>query len=655
MPDYIPNQKCKIRFVPDQVEIIVGRETPLLDAAISGSVHIAASCGGSGTCGTCKVKILSGEVKSDRTTALSDEEYRQGFRLACRSKVLTDLLVSVPVESRHDEAVRSPGGDEPSGEFSAGYKLAPPLKKFYLELPPPTLSDNTSDLSRLLRGLQQDCGFLSPAVEFDVLRRLPEVLRQDRWKVTVTTLAEPPEPEFQVSHQTRIVDIEAGYTLDRQYALAVDVGTTTVCAQLLDLRNGVILAEGIVFNKQTAYGADVIARIAFIQKSGPPGLKRCQEAVIQSINEVIDSVTGQSGVRSTEIGHITLAGNTTMTQILLGLDPQYIRLSPYVPAANFFPAVKAASLGIKASGQARVYVFPVISAYVGGDITAGIIAAGIHRSQKLTFYMDIGTNGEIVIGHNDWMVTASCSAGPAFEGGGIRHGMVAANGAIQDLSIDPVSLEPVLRTIGGARPGGICGSGLISAIAGLLESGIIDRNGKFNRGLNSPRVREGEDGYEYVLAAASETLTGRDIVITEVDIDNLIRAKAALYAGCHTLCRSVNITCTDFERVILAGNFGSSLNIEKAVTIGLLPDIPRDRFTFIGNGSLSGTRLASFSQDLLNESYRAARMMTNIELSDSPEFTENYIAASFLPHTDSRRFPSVNRRLNQNVRAASRG
>jgi uncharacterized 2Fe-2S/4Fe-4S cluster protein (DUF4445 family) len=332
----------------------------------------------------------------------------------------------------------------------------------------------------------------------------------------------------------------------------------------------------------------------------------------------------------------------------LGIDPKYIRLAPYTPTANFIPLIKACTLGIKVPDHVYVYTFPSPSSYVGGDIVSGVMSAGIHQRKRLTFYMDIGTNGEIVIGNSDWMVTTSCSAGPAFEGGGIKFGMVAMNGAIQDVFINPVTLEPTYKTIGDAKPKGICGSGLINTIGDLLEAGVIGQNGKFDTNISSPRIRLGQDNYEYVLAWAAETQIDQDIVITEVDIDNLIRAKAAMYAGCHTLTHSVNITCADFEQVILAGNFGSSLNIEKAITIGLLPDIPRDRFVFIGNGSLSGARLVNFTTDLLDDSRKIAQMMTNIELSDNNEFTQNYIAALFLPHTDEKTFPNIINNLKQN-------
>jgi len=334
-----------------------------------------------------------------------------------------------------------------------------------------------------------------------------------------------------------------------------------------------------------------------------------------------------------------------MTQILLGLDPKYIRLAPYTPIANFFPPVRANSLGIKVGKQVYLFTFPSVASYVGGDIVSGIVGAGVHQRKNLTLFIDVGTNGEIVVGNSDWMVTASCSAGPAFEGGGIKHGMIATDGAIEEFNINPPNFEPGISTIGGAKPKGICGSGLINTVAGLLEAGVISQNGKFNTDLPTKRIREGTSGYEYVLSWAAETQTGKDIVITEVDIDNLIRAKAAMYAGCQTLVKSVGTTCSDLEQVIIAGAFGSHINVEKCITIGFLPDIPRNRFTFIGNGSLLGARLTSFSRDLLDDARRVASMMTNFELSENVDFTNNYVAALFLPHTNSGEFPSVSKTL----------
>jgi uncharacterized 2Fe-2S/4Fe-4S cluster protein (DUF4445 family) len=635
--------RYKVHFMPDDVAVTVNRGDNLLSIALAAGVHINASCGGNGLCKTCKVKLSSGDVDGGGQEKLSAEEYDQGIRLACQSLILSDLIVIIPPESRLDKAVQADERKKSAGLAASAWRFNPPIKKYYLDLPPATLKDNANDLFRLMWGLKQSYDLHDIPINFDVIRKLPFALREKDWKVTVTTTVISSRPHTKTKITPKIINVEPGDTRDRLYALAIDVGTTTVCAQLLDLNRGKVTAETITFNKQISYGADVITRIAYSQKPG--GLKKLQQVVVDSINIVIDELLKQSGVDRHDICQITVAGNPTMQHLLLGLDPKYIRLAPYTPNANFVPSVKAADLGIKLGEQVYVFTFPSISSYVGGDIVSGVISCGMHQTKKLTLYIDIGTNGEIVIGNADWMATASCSAGPAFEGGGIKHGMIAVKGAIEDFAFDPLTMEPHIKTIAGVPPRGICGSGLINTVAELLEYGLLAQNGKFNTSVFSPRIREGEDGFEYILAHAPETQIGRDIVITEVDIDNLIRAKAAMYAGCHTLSHSVSIDIADFEQVILAGNFGNSLNIERAITIGLLPDIPRERFAFIGNGSLSGARLVNFSNDMLNAARKVAQMMTNIELSENNDFNNNYVAALFLPHTDGRLFPSVMEKL----------
>lgn len=645
-------KKVTIHFNPDNVDIVVNEGENLLQTAIAAGVRIYASCGGNGTCGTCKVLIEKGEVDTTRTRKLSEEEYQQGIRQACQSRILTDLTVYVLVESRLEKAVLSREQEKISEVVATGWRFKPPLSKYYVELPPPTIEDNTSDLTRLLRGLRQRFHLSNISVDFDVVRKVAKTLRDGKWKVTVTTLVTAVKPRAGDRRRPRVINIEPGDTREKHYSLAFDIGTTTVCGQLLDLNRGKVIADSMAFNGQIVYGQDVISRINYSQKPG--GLKKLQQAVVNTINTVIDDLLAQRRVRREQIGHLMAAGNSTMTQILLGLDPKYIRLAPYTPVANFFPPVEASSLGIKISHRTYLFTFPAVASYVGGDIVSGVVGSGVHQRKTLTFFMDIGTNGEIVIGNSDWLVTASCSAGPAFEGGGIRHGIVATEGAIEDFEINPSTLEPKIGTIGRTKPKGICGSGLINIVAGLIEAGVIGQNGKFTPALATKRIRKGADGNEYVLAWAPETQIGKDIVITEIDIDNLMRAKAAMYAGCKTLSRSVGIEDSNFEQVIIAGAFGSHLNIEKSITIGLLPDLPRERFTFIGNGSLLGARLTSFSTDLLDDARRVAQMMTNFELSENADFMNNYVAALFLPHTNAHEFPSVTKKLAKLARQKQR-
>lgn len=637
------DKKKKVYFKPDNVAITVEPGANLLETANQAGVHIYASCGGDGTCGTCKLLIEKGEVETTRTNKISDEEFGQGVRQACQSRVITDLTVYVPVESRLGKAVFSREKKVTSGVLATGWRFNPPLTKYFIELPPATLADNVSDLTRLLRGLKQQYKIKHMTVDFDVVKKLPKILRAGDWRVTATTLVTAVEARATDRRRPRIINVQAGDTRGSHYALAFDIGTTTVKGQLLDLNRGKAIAEGIDYNGQIGYGADVITRIAYCQKTG--GLKKLQRAVVTTVNGIIEQLLSQSPVDLKQIGHLTVAGNTTMIQILFGLDPKYIRLAPYTPAATYIPPLKAKSLGINVGEHVYLFAFPLAASYIGGDIVSGIVASGVHQTKKLTYYMDIGTNGQVVLGNSDWMVTAACSAGPAFEGGGVKHGMVATNGAIEDFEINPSNLEPAIGTIGGEKPKGICGSGLINIMAGLLEAGVISQNGKFNTDLPTKRIRQGNDGCEYLLAKAAETQTGKDIVVTESDIDNVIRAKAAMYAGCQTLVTSVGVTYRDIEQVIIAGAFGSHLNIERAIVIGLLPDLPLERFIFIGNGSLLGARLTSFSTDMLDDARRVAKVMTNFELSENTDFMNNYIAALFLPHTNGDEFPTVTRKL----------
>jgi uncharacterized 2Fe-2S/4Fe-4S cluster protein (DUF4445 family) len=527
-----------------------------------------------------------------------------------------------------------------------GWSVDPSVFKKYVELPPPSPEDNINDLARLTRELRKTHLMNDVSVDFRMLKKLAATLRKADWRVTVTIVL--------TRKGYTLINVEPGNTEEQNYSIVIDIGTTTVCGQLLDLArcqvyrrtegadNGTqacTLAETADYNAQISYGEDVISRIVFAQKAG--GLKRLQEVIVSTINGVIRELLAMSGIEVELISHLVFAGNTTMTHLVLGLDPKYIMMSPYTPTSNFIPPVRAINIGLNVKDHVFTYIFPGVASYVGGDIVAGVLGSGIFQRDEITLFIDVGTNGEIVIGNKDWLTCTSCSAGPAFEGGGIKFGMRAGNGAIEQVKINPSTYEPMILTIARAKPAGICGSGLIDLVAELFEAGAIDQNGKFNRELPTARVREGESGWEYVLSFAAESRIGRDIVLTEVDLDNLIRAKAAIYAGCKTLLDSVGLRFEDLERVIIAGGFGHSIDLEKAQMIGLLPDVPVEKFIFVGNGSLLGARLLSFSRELLKQTERIAKTMTNIELANNPAFMDEFIAALFIPHTNESDFPRV--------------
>ena len=653
-------EKHSVTFSPSDARLKVDDGENLLQAAMEAGIHINASCGGNGTCGKCRVKIINGKVDSPLSSMLPQEDYNAGYRLACLTTIREDVEVEIPLDSQVDKSVLLKEGQKfdhpyllsPKDLFQLvqGWEVEPTVFKRYVTMEPPTKNDNASDLTRLINAIKQQHNIKGVSTDFRLIMKLSQLLRDANWKVTVTLV--------QTRKGYKLINAEQGDRTQQNYSIVVDIGTTTIFGQLLDLNQDVktacaegacdgaklfALAEGSDYNPQISYGEDVITRIVYSQKPG--GLKKLQEVVVESINNIIEELLTTSGVDVSLVSHLVIAGNTTMTQLFLGLDPKYLRLAPYVPTANLIPPMRAVHLGIKLGDHVHVYIFPCVASYVGGDIVAGVLGSGIFQREDLTLYMDIGTNGEIVVGNKDWLASDSCSAGPAFEGGGIKFGMRATRGAIEEVSINPATYEPMILTIGRVKPIGICGSGLIDAVAQLIQAGVIDQAGKFYQDLKTERVRKGPDGYEYVLAFQKDTRLNDDIVVTEIDVENLIRTKGSIYAGCKVLLQSVGLGFKDLDRVIIAGGFGRHLNLEKAIFIGLLPEMEMDKFTFVGNGSLLGARLLSFSQELLKETERIALMMTNIELSNYPSYMDEFVAALFLPHTDVNAFPNVMKRL----------
>jgi uncharacterized 2Fe-2S/4Fe-4S cluster protein (DUF4445 family) len=636
-----------VKFLPYDVQIDVEDGDTVIRAALEARVHVNASCGGEGVCGKCRVLIEDGTVDGGISEKLSDEDREKGYRLACQTAVRSDLVVRIPVESTLDAGVlkmqATPRRTAHIREMNfeelkeKGLFVAPVEKK-YLELPAPTAQDNLPDITRLISYLQLEHDEHRLDVTLAMIRKIPQVMREDDFKVTATLV----RPVRDVG-KTRIINIQPGDTSDQNYAIAMDIGTTTIYGQIIDLISGEVLAEHGEFNGQISYGEDVISRIVYAEKPG--GLAKINEVVIATINKILGKIIKRSGVDQENIATITLAGNTTMTQLMLSVDPRSIRRAPYVPAATLYPPMKASDLGMELGDHVAALVYPAVSSYVGGDIVAGVMGSGIYRSEALTLYLDIGTNAEIVIGNQDWLACAACSAGPAFEGGGLKFGMRAAKGAIEDFSIDPATFEPMNITIGNVRPKGICGSGLIIMAAIMFEMGVINNLGKFDRDLDTPRIREDNGIYEYVLAWQDETQIDRDITLTEIDIENLIRAKGAIYSGCMTLLAEVGLSITDIEHIVLAGGFGSYVDLEKAMTIGLLPELDTEKVTFIGNGSLMGARMSSLTNRIRKDVVEVTKKMTNFELSDTISYMDNYVAALFLPHTDMNQFPKIKSRL----------
>jgi len=616
------------------VEVTEG--TNLLDAAKRAGVEVGIPCGGQGRCGRCRVQVALGEVDSPPTALVKASLAAEGWVLACQSVVRGDATIVVPAQVGREVPVGESRADRIALPTAWEGRVDPAVNAVALAPEPPSLEDNTDDFSRLRREMAR-LGFDNVSADLTTLRALPELLRRSGWQVTAffDTVSSP--------SAQRIISVAPGHRADRLYGVAVDIGTTTVVVYLVDLRSAKLLHVASAYNAQIARGEDVISRIVYSLKGD--NLRELQQLVISTINGLLAEVLRKAGVAPEEVVQVVAAGNPTMSHLFLGISPRYLREQPYIPAVNQYPPVRAEELGIDVHPNALVLTIPGVASYVGGDITAGVLSSGLWKTDQLTMFIDVGTNGEIVLGNADWLITCACSAGPAFEGAGVQHGMRATVGAIEKVEIDRADFEPRFHVIGDVPPKGICGSAMIDLLAEMFLSGVIDRGGRMNWNLGTPRIRHGDHGGEYVVAWGGETADGQDIVITEVDINNLLRTKAAIYAGFSVLVGSVGLTFADIQQVLIGGGFGRYINVEKAIQIGLLPDLPWETFHYLGNTSALGAYAALVSREARQVAEEAARKMTYLELSADNRFMEEYISGLFLPHTNLGAFPSVERLL----------
>jgi uncharacterized 2Fe-2S/4Fe-4S cluster protein (DUF4445 family) len=635
-----------VRFYPKGTTVEVEPGSTLLEAAFLAGVEVNSACGGKGTCGRCRM-IVSGNFGSKQTDLIMPDDWNMGYRLACMTKVLGDTIAYVPEETRLNEMQIL--------ETYFGSKIeeiSPLSSAVYLELQPPTLDNSIGDRERVECALKLEAGGL--AFPLSVLKDLSGTLRRSSWKVTPVMDRSTAVPS--------VIEVNEWDTTTRNFGIALDIGTTTVVLSLVDLSNGKVVTQASAYNKQIMCGEDILARIAFAEDGG---LDRLHRLIIDTINQLLTQVSNNSDkckatnsrVCKEEITAMAVGGNTTMVHLFLGLHPKTIRYDPYISVTNIPPSVKAKDLDIEIHPEAPVYCVPGRASYVGGDIVADVISSGMRDLDGISLLIDVGTNGEIVLGGKDWMASCSCSAGPAFEGGEVACGMRAMPGAIERISIDG-SFGVTYSTIAGLKPVGVCGSGLIDLIACMFQTGIVDKKGRI-QDVKTDRVRKTDNGNEFVIAWANETgqpklkippsMNGvmakvpprKDITVTDDDLANIIRTKAAVYAACEVLLKSVDMTFVDLDRVYVAGGFGNYIDVNNAITIGLLPDIQRDRFSFIGNASLGGARLALMSQSKRDEAVEVHRSMTYLELTTNASFFDRFTSASFLPHTDQSQFPSM--------------
>jgi len=643
-------EEFKITFLPEHKSVLIDRGTDLLTAALKTGIHIYNSCGGEGVCGRCRVVVKKGDYITEDSGRISEEEREKGYVLACRTTPESDMEVFVPEEARlgdieiltEEIKARRLAGlyipvEEIEEEYRKGaskiFKHGPLSTKIFLKLPKPTIDDNCGDADRLLREIKK-CHKEIDVMQMGLsnIKRLPRLLRESGWEVTATL--------GNRNQTTEVVLIEPGDRSKENFGIAVDIGTTTIVACLVDLNSQKALGSKASYNPQVDFGEDVISRIIFAQHE--KGLEKLHHAVVDTVNTLIDKLIKEANLTLDDVTAVICAGNTTMTHLLLKIDPAQIRKEPYIPAVNFMPVIRASEAGVKINPRGLLACLPCIGSYVGGDIIAGILASGMDKARDLSLFIDLGTNGEVVLGNKDWLMSCSTSAGPCFEGGGLKSGIRAMKGAIQNISIKNNSLE--VMTIGNLPPKGICGSGIIDIISEFLKNKIIDRSGRIKEN-DICRVRDVDGVKEVLLVEAKDSATGNDIVIDENDIKNLIHSKGAIYTGIEVLLKESGFEKSDIKHVFIAGGLGTALDIRSAVNIGLLPDLPEKNFVFLGNTSVAGARMCLLSSEAMDKAGAIANKTAYLDLSTSALFMNNYSAALFLPHTDIELFPSVKKIL----------
>ena len=627
------------------VEIECNAGDNLLELARRANVAIDAPCSGNGSCGKCRVKLIEGNLETIPSRHITDEEYNAGWRLSCNSKVMGDCTVFVPdIASAYQSRMKTADLSSPQELAifenakqemeNGGLSFTNSFCALQLEMSAPTEEDTMPDNERLEWAIQESLSNvddLQVKVPYAVMVKLAGTLRENDFRVCVKGQL--------LDNQFICMEI-SGYDDTLIAGCAIDIGTTTVTMVVTDLTNGKLLAKGSSGNGQIRYGADVINRIIESTKSG--GKKRLQDAIVkETLTPILANLCRTSGISARSILRLTIGANTTMNHLLIGVDADPVRMDPYIPSFFRWEGLTAGDLKLPANPIAPVVIAPNIGSYVGGDITAGTLSSMIWDKDEMSLFIDLGTNGELVFGNRDFLMSCACSAGPAFEGGDISCGMRATDGAIEACTIDCATMEPTLTIVGdaGQKPVGICGSGIIDIISELFRCGIINARGQFSR--EGDRVKRDHHGMgRYVIATAAESETGREVSINEVDIDNFIRAKGAIFSAIDTLLNSVDMTVDCIEKVYVAGGIGSGINMKNAVNIGMFPDVELEKFQYIGNSSLTGAYAMVMSDQAIEKCHEVGANMTYLELSTYPGYMDSFVAACFLPHTDSRLFPN---------------
>ncbi|MBQ1466579.1 MAG: DUF4445 domain-containing protein [Eubacteriaceae bacterium] len=618
----------------------------LLDLAKKANVPIDAPCSGNVSCGKCKIRVAEGTVESAITRHLSKSEWEEGYRLACNSKICADCVIDVPdIASAYQSRMKIADlssyqevklfNDIQKGIEQAGIVFTTDMKLIQVKLDEPTMDDTMPDNERLERALKELTGIKRVYIPFEILIKLPVFMREHGFEFKCVTQT--------YQNLLTVLDI-VETTEEKIYGFAVDIGTTSVTGLIVDVLTGKIQAKASTGNGQIRYGADVINRI--IQQGKPGGIDHLRDAVCdETITPMLQNMCQSIDIEPGQIYRMCVASNTTMNHLFLGIPAENVRLEPFVPTYFEYKTLFGRSIDVPINPNAKVIIAPNIGSYVGGDITAGTLASLIWTKPEYSIFIDLGTNGEIVFGNSDFFMSCACSAGPAFEGGDISCGMRASDGAIEKVHIDKDTMEPTYSVIGDTKPVGICGSGIIDIIAELFRTGIINGKGKFIR--EGKRVVHDEHGTgSYVVAFREEAGSVKDVLLSEVDIDNFIRAKGAIFSAIRCMLSLLQLEVDVIENVYVAGGIGSGINMENAIMIGMLPDVPLEKYKYIGNSSLIGSFCMLTSTQAYNKVFEMARNMTYVELSNQPSYMDDFVGACFLPHTQETLFPSVMEKLN---------
>ena len=630
-------------FQPSGRRGLIDKGKTIMEASIALGVDIEGICGEKATCGKCKIRIEAGvfekygiesgldsisPIKEGDRKYLSNQQLQDRYRLACQTEILGDLVIFVPEESRiGKQVVRKAAG-------KITVDLKPAVRKYYVELSKATLDDTLGDFERITDELNDKFKLTNLTIDYQALLSLQNIVRKADWKVTIS-----------IWQNREIIKVEPGH-IKKSYGLALDVGTTTVAGYLCDLTNGELVATESMMNPQVVYGEDVMSRICYTM-TNPKGLEQLNQTIIKGINQLAGRAAVRAGIKRSAIVDMTIVGNTCMHHLILNLDPTFIGKAPFPPALHHSLDVKARDIGIKITPGAFIHVLPIEAGFVGADNVGVLISEAPHNQDKMELIIDIGTNGEIILGNRQRLISSSCATGPAFEGAEIKYGMRASPGAIEKIFIDPETKEVKYKVIDkegwnteeeeiGAK--GICGSGIIDIVPQLFMAGIIDRTGRFNKEIDNKRYREVDGQSEYVIAWSKETSIKQDIVICQDDVRAIQLAKAAMYAGAKIMMRALSIDKVD--KIILAGAFGSYIDKQSAALLGLFPDCDQKDVYAVGNAAGDGARIVLLNTDKRNEADKWARKVDYLELTVEEDFEKIFAKAMWLPHMKDK-FPNI--------------